>query len=410
MRFSKVAVAWGMKEESYNHPPFLPSIGCYIPTQRDELEKLVAAIHSQHGSEASFYWCFPFWVLAAQLQSLGASLGGISEFTSRSIAPDLIILVDLPVKKSDFHELLSTHKHVPIILLVAETPLERHAQHCIANLKQFAHILTYSRLLTCSAQISHYRLPFRFHRPPNLSLLRTKPPSKRSYFCAYVGNAHSSGWRRNFQYHLGWSGWPVIWQYLQGWKIPFSAIFRDEYYGAYTVRQSLVLASFAAYGPTFFLCGRNWSNGGSGWLSRLLPDRRLKIRSSPLGMFPGSKVTSLCDSTFTIACENYLGNSGYISEKIFDSMSAGSIPIYIGAPGSLPIELKDCVIDLSDFPRRKITSVAFLTSIFKDLLSMPESELNRRQKMCLNYIDSFHEMSYGVDVFVSSILSVLDNT
>ena len=41
-----------------------------------------------------------------------------------------------------------------------------------------------------------------------------------------------------------------------------------------------------------------------------------------------------------------------VSEKLFDAMVVGSIPIYIGAPGSLPAILNDAVIDLSHLERK----------------------------------------------------------
>ena len=51
-----------------------------LPQELAALEQQVSEGHAVHGSEISFYWCFPFWVLAAQLQSKGIVVAGFSDF------------------------------------------------------------------------------------------------------------------------------------------------------------------------------------------------------------------------------------------------------------------------------------------------------------------------------------------
>ena len=225
--------------------------------------------------------------------------------------------------------------------------------------------------------------------------------------CTYVGNAHSSGWRRNYQYQLGWRGWPVFWQYLQGWRLPLAAAWRDERYGAYGVRAAAVLAAQRVFGQRFLLSGKGWADGGSGWFSRWFPDRRLKLQSHELGLVPGSKISALRNSTFTLACENYLGESGYVSEKVFDAMAAGSIPIYIGAPHALPAELANVVIDLSHLPRRVLRNPSRLAEVLVDVAALPAQELLKRQQACLHFMDQYYEQVCGLDPFLEAFDSVL---
>ena len=233
-------------------------------------------------------------------------------------------------------------------------------------------------------------------------------PIERPIACTYVGNAHSSGWRRNYQYQLGWRGWPVFWQYLQGWRLPLAAALRDERYGAYGVRAAAVLAAHSAFGARFLLSGKGWSTGGSGWFSRWFPDRRLKLPTQELGLMPGSKIRALRNSTFTLACENYLGDPGYVSEKVFDAMAAGSIPIYIGAPNSMPAELNDTVIDLSGLPRRVLLSTKKLAAVLAGIAAMSDDELLERQQACLNFMDQRYEQLCGLHPFLKAFDRVLD--
>lgn len=52
---------------------------------------------------------------------------------------------------------------------------------------------------------------------------------------------------------------------------------------------------------------------------------------------------------FSISYENSIGPTGYISEKIWDSFAAGTVPIYFGAPNILNHIPANCFIDFRDF-------------------------------------------------------------
>lgn len=401
-----IAINWGLKEPNYSCSPYLPSLNEDLPHDLSLLEDIVACRHSYFGTETSFYWCFPFWCLAARLSQKNIALAGLTEFILSGLEPDLILQVDLPLQRKDFVRLCRKYPSVPKILLVAETPLERHAQHSNQNLSDFVSVLSYSKSML---QVVQANLPFRFHKPPCVKSLRLKPSTNRTYLCSYVGNAHSSGWRRNYQYSLGITGWPLIWQYLQGWSLPLTAAWRDETFGAYGIRTAAVLAAQKLLQQRFYLSGRGWDTGGSGWFTRYFPDRRLDLSTRSLGMYPGAKVELLCNSTFTLACENYLGDSGYVSEKVFDAMAAGSIPIYIGAPDSLPSQLNNVVVDLSSIPRRQLQSSFKLTRVLKEIFAMPEHELLRRQQACLNFMDQNYEKLSGLEPFFKAFDDVLDD-
>ncbi len=404
-----IAVTWGLKEPAYSCSPLMPALGQFFPKELDDLREKVADAHASHGSEISFYWCFPFWALAANFVSQEILVAGLFDFERLGRKPDLILLVDLPQKRAELEKIQRRHPGVPVVLMVAETPLERQSQHHCINLKGFAAVVSYNQQL-----ISHCsngflgNLPFRFHRSAEVEHLRVQSPLSRRHRCTYVGNAHSSGWRRNYQYELGWRGWPLLWQYLQGWRLPISSAWCDEWHGGYGVRSAAVVAARRVFGDGFWLSGRGWDSGGSGWLSRWFPDRRMCLQSQELGLHPGSKIALLCDSTFTLVCENYLGEPGYISEKVFDAMAAGSIPIYIGAKGSLSLQLRDFVIDLSDLPRHVLYSSHRLAMLLRDVASMPEHELEDRQQRCLAFMDRYYEEQFGLAPFLHTFDQVLE--
>ena len=405
----RIAISWSLKESCYSEAPHLPAIDAVLPQDRCELEKHVQELHTAHGTEVSFYWCYPFWVLAAQLQSQGIVVAGLRDFERQQLQPDCIVVVDLPLQRRSLRQLQQRYSAVPLVLLVAETPLERQAQHQQANLYQFDAVLTYNQHLASDfAGAVLCNLPFRFPRPPELATWRQRLPQQRRQRCTYVGNAQSSGWRRSYKHALGrWRGLPMLWQFMQGWSLSPRAAWRDEQYGAYRVRTAAVLAARSVFRQQFQLCGRGWKSGGTAWFHRLFPDRRLNLVSDEIGMQPGSKLSVLCDSTFTLACENYLGDPGYVSEKLFDAMAAGSIPIYIGAPGSLPPQLQGVVIDWSDQPRHVLHSPRHLAALLQQLARMPDQELWRRQQACLNFMDQHYERHCGLEPFLEAFGQVM---
>ena len=97
----------------------------------------------------------------------------------------------------------------------------------------------------------------------------------------------------------------------------------------------------------------------------------------------------------------------YISEKVFDAMAAGSIPIYIGAPGALPVQLHGVVIDWSDLPRHVLHSQHCLADLFEQVASMPSQELLRRQQACLDFMDRHFERCFGLEPFLMAFSQVL---
>eukprot|EP01067_Filipodium_phascolosomae_P006277 Filipodium_phascolosomae@DN4533_c0_g1_i1.p1 len=61
------------------------------------------------------------------------------------------------------------------------------------------------------------------------------------------------------------------------------------------------------------------------------------------------KLETLSRYKFTFSIEN-CNSTGYITEKIFDPMATGSIPIYIGAPNILEYVPSRCFVDMRKFP------------------------------------------------------------
>lgn len=71
------------------------------------------------------------------------------------------------------------------------------------------------------------------------------------------------------------------------------------------------------------------------------------VRKVWRGTIP-DKLGTASEYKFTICFEN-CAHPGYVSEKIFDCLAVGSIPIYLGAPDIDSIVPKPCFIDFREF-------------------------------------------------------------
>lgn len=407
-----IALYWGQKEYHFQKYPFLPKPSNQLPS-RTHAEAQAISNHKKFGNEITYYWFAPFWTLAWFLQAgkLG-TLGGFADFQETNVRPDIIVVVDLPHKCSEIRRLKDQYPDAKYILIVAESPLERHAQHDARNFAIFNAVLTYNRdVKPCGNKVFYYNLPFRFYSQASQAsadkrLLRA---SLRHNSCIYIGKPHASGMWRNYQYSLGWRGMPVFWQYLMGWKLPLSAAVNDEIYSGYLARWPALAAADRVFKSRFSIYGGDWSNPNIGWTRKLpLPNLGPRFRSESLGMGMGSKYAIASMARFTLVCENYLGNKWYLSEKLFDAIAAGSIPIYIGAPGSVPESLREAVIDLSD----QIVSPFNLFSQqlmakLKSAQSASDDETNHRQQVCTAWMNGDGLKQYGVDQFLHAFVNAL---
>jgi alpha(1,3/1,4) fucosyltransferase len=100
---------------------------------------------------------------------------------------------------------------------------------------------------------------------------------------------------------------------------------------------------------------------GMGWERRIFqnifrPFNRIgfftRFKHVPPKIYRGqieSKISILKIHKFCFCYENVFGHASYISEKIFDSMMVGCVPVYLGAPDVGDFIPKKCFIDRTDF-------------------------------------------------------------
>lgn len=116
------------------------------------------------------------------------------------------------------------------------------------------------------------------------------------------------------------------------------------------------------------------------------------------GSIPG-KMEVLSKYRFSICYENYGGQKGYITEKIFDSFLSGCVPIYLGAPNITDHVPADTFIDL-----RKFSSY---DELYEYLSSMGEKEYNDYKSAINDFMESQEFLKFTDQYFASAIIDVL---
>lgn len=110
------------------------------------------------------------------------------------------------------------------------------------------------------------------------------------------------------------------------------------------------------------------------------------------------KRSVLLQSKFNLCYENTSGARGYISEKIFDALSTGSVPIYWGAPNVTDYIPASCFID-----RRRFSS----NEEMHEFLSTMPSSRHREYQVAMHNFCMDHATQFSVERFAIAIASGL---
>lgn len=153
----------------------------------------------------------------------------------------------------------------------------------------------------------------------------------------------------------------------------------------------------------FDLYGIGWDNlhvFKTRWISRVL-NRLEPLRMLWSEKYPSyrgaieTKLPVLKKYKFSICYENTINDPGYITEKIFDSIFAGCVPIYLGAPNITEFIPDGCFIDKRRFLNYE-ELYAYMIGLDKQKYMQFIYNINE-------YINSEQKYFFTVDCFISTI-------
>jgi hypothetical protein len=147
----------------------------------------------------------------------------------------------------------------------------------------------------------------------------------------------------------------------------------------YTERRAMVDYMMTFHPSEFDLYGRNWGR-------------------HPASIIAG-KWDVIKNYKFCFCYENMGNQRGYITEKIFDALVGGAIPIYLGATNIEEYVPKTCFIDRRDF--------SSMEQLCAFLATMDEVTYRSYREAIDTYLSSPQAQLFSIDAFIETIRGAL---
>jgi hypothetical protein len=165
-----------------------------------------------------------------------------------------------------------------------------------------------------------------------------------------------------------------------------------------------VIEWYAGHAPACFdLYGPGWNLPTPSSLLRRIA-RKLPVLGYALaphvdiwrGQVP-SKQTVMSQYRFCYCFENFSGPSGWITEKLFDALFSGAVPVYWGAANVRDLIPAECFIDASKFRDA--------ACLYAYLVSLSDDDCAEIQAAGARYLCSSAAQEFSIDTFVNTLVS-----
>lgn len=303
---------------------------------------------------------------------------------------DLLWFIDLPTSRIEFERIRSRLRPgTPIVLQVFESPAIAPFGLMSANRTEVSAVVTYEFPISSPSvpKNFHYHLPVPIIWPVN-----NPPFSQRKGLLMCYSNRVSGFWAIR---QPGLPGLPFFGRMLAGWKYPLPLLAELSLGDLYRER-SAVAREAERYMPGFLdVFGPGWNGEQISWCP-LYSNRPYRCWR---GNAKVSKHELSAEYRFVIAYENFRGRRGYISEKIFDALQAGSVPVYLGEERIAEVVPRESFVDARNFRTRR--------ELLAYLQSCPEAEWSEMREAGQRFLRSPAFRSFTDAAFAERMTDVL---
>jgi len=302
---------------------------------------------------------------------------------------DCIWFLDLPETKKEYEMVRQkARKGTPFVLQVMETPLGRSANFHPLNYRHFEYVITYQQSNFQNKNIFTYRLPNCFGRYKGVK----KTFEQRK--CAVMVNSNRvEGWLACRK--PGLIGMPGIGQAFSGWHRPFWAFFHPAKGDLYGWRRKLARLSAEKAPGLLEIYGPGWNGDRISWNPLL---NRWPY-SNCVSNGTNSKIEVISNYRFTISVENFRGDKDYISEKIFEPMMSGSVPVYLGDDKIDEVVPRNAYVDVRKFKNQ--------ADLLNYLQNCSESDWEKMYLSGQEFLNSCNAKEFSTDEYVEKMLLIL---
>jgi hypothetical protein len=303
---------------------------------------------------------------------------------------DLLWLLDLPPTRKEFEQIHSELRpNTPIILQVFESPAIAPFGFIGGNQNHISAVVTYEfpDASPNSSKYFHYHLPVPIRSP-----VKNPPFSQRKGLLMHYSNRVSGFWAIR---QAGLAGLPFFGRMLAGWECPLSLVTELSRGDLYGERRAIAREAERSMPDFLDLFGPGWNGAQISWCP-LYPNRPYRCWR---GNSKVSKQELSAEYRFVVAYENFRGRRGYISEKIFDALQAGSVPIYLGEERIIEIVPQEAFVDPRNFRTRR--------ELLAYLRCCPEPEWQEMRQAGQKFLRSAAFQSFTDEAFAERMTDVL---
>lgn len=309
---------------------------------------------------------------------------------------DCVWMMDLPPHRGIYEQARrAARQGVPFVLHTVESPVLAPQSYVAANQKHFDFIVTLER--DCAQKPGY----FSYHLPNTVRLPRDGLPFARRRCAVMLNTNRVVGYFAMRQ--PGLAGLPGLGQLLSGWRIPMGNVLAPARGELYSWRRNLARAADVLGNEILQVFGAGWKGGQISWLpgysnrpygcSADLPRDATGTENHE------AKLELVGRYRFGIAVENYQGHLGYISEKVFDVMMAGAVPVYLGEERITDFLPCECFVDARDFRSHR--------DLLRYLRDCPESGWQAMREAGQKFLHSEKVQLFTDEAFAERMVSLL---
>lgn len=291
----------------------------------------------------------PFIELRNAAEKLGHSLKVTKDITNSTNVAAIVVITTKHLNPEFFRQ-LEKYPLEKRILFLYESPLLEGWAHIPDITKHFG------KTFTMLDNFVDNKTYFKFYMPqPYLSMLKNIPDFAKKKFCTLI--AGNKNWNNEKN--------------------------RNE---LYSERKKTIKFFESLHQNEFDLYG-------IGWNTKEYPSYKGNITN---------KAQILQQYKFCICYENIQNVFGYVSEKIFDCMAAGCVPVYWGASNIPDYVPANCFID-----RRKFKSH---DDLYLFLKSMDKKTYNKYLENIKRFFNSSQASNFSIDNFIKIFFAAIDSS
>ena len=307
---------------------------------------------------------------------------------------DILWYMDLPRTRKSFDGTKSVCSENAIsVLQLLESPLFYPAAFIEANRRHFDAIISYEYVVDKPPHFT-YKLPVSCD--PKLEGL----DFHERRLAVMVNTNRYEGWLATRK--TGMVGLPGVGACFSGWNLPLTHPLHPVEGELYSWRRCVVRSFERNHPEGLDVFGHGWNGEGVSWLpfyKTHSPCWKKEVLDNSAGARNLTKRSRLGNYRFVIASENLRGSRGYISEKIFDAMLGGSVPVYLGEENIREIIPPACFVDVRDF--------GHVSDLIKYLKSVEKTEWEEMREAGENYLASKYFGEFTNEVFATRMIAIL---